>query len=310
MTVSQATPHPYHIAPENISRGGERFVPGQHIPGNGGNEFVDGAETAGAFDGVADISFLGKENLNFTDLLDVINPLQHLPVIGDLYRSVTSDQISAPARMAGGTIYGGPIGFVSSLINTIMEEATGDDIGGHMLALFKGDGSADETVQTAVASNKQTTPTLATLEPAPVAAPATTSTKATAEAVPAAAEKLASIDPGPANNGGIAPTGPLLRGHDTNAPSEQPPLAPTPFAAKGTTAQLSNTEAASRGIPELSPAAFQALMSSVNGNSKPRFASRQGLTAGSELPPVSKGTIRDAGLEINRLLRPHSRDEP
>ncbi len=124
MTTVQASQQPFHIAPENVSRGGDRFIPGETIPGNGGEEIVDGAETAGAFDGVADGSFLGKDGLSFADLLDVINPLHHLPVIGELYRSITGDTISAPARMAGGTIYGGPIGFVSSLVNTVVEEAT------------------------------------------------------------------------------------------------------------------------------------------------------------------------------------------
>ena len=36
-------------------------------------------------------------------------------------------------------------------------------------------------------------------------------------------------------------------------------------------------------------------MTSVNGNAKPLFGPRQGLSAGNELPAVHKGSIRDAG---------------
>ena len=113
------------MAPENVSRGGDRFIPGSTIPGDnnsgggGSDDIVDGAETAGAFNGVADSSFVGDDGLGFADLLDVINPLQHIPVIANLYRAITGDQISPPARMAGGTLFGGPIGFVSSLVNRL-----------------------------------------------------------------------------------------------------------------------------------------------------------------------------------------------
>jgi len=41
-------------------------------------------------------------------------------------------------------------------------------------------------------------------------------------------------------------------------------------------------------------------------NDAPTQAGRQGLAAGAEMSPVSKGTIRDAGLEINRILRAHA----
>jgi hypothetical protein len=256
MTTVQTTLHPFHIAPENVARGSDRFIPGETIPGNGADEFVDGAETAGAFDGVAGEGFLGKDGLTFADLLDVINPLQHLPVIGDLYRSITGDTISAPARMAGGAIYGGPIGFVSSLVNTVVEEVTGSDVGGNLLALFSPEGAG----QTAAAAE--------------------------GTVIAKAGAKLASAAP------------------QVNLPP-LPTLMP-PLAATGALAQIPYTGAVSRGVPDLNPAAFQALMTSVNGNAKPLFGPRQGLSAGNELPAVNNGTIREAGLEINRLLRPHS----
>lgn len=65
---------------------------------------------------------------------DYINPLQHLPVVGTVYRAVTGSTISPSARVVGGLLYGGPIGFASSLVNAIVETASGKDIGEHAMA--------------------------------------------------------------------------------------------------------------------------------------------------------------------------------
>lgn len=77
----------------------------------------------------------GEDGFTFGDLLDVVNPLQHLPVIGAVYRSITGDDAAPGAKMAGGAIYGGPVGFASAMINSAIEEHTGDDVMGHMLAM-------------------------------------------------------------------------------------------------------------------------------------------------------------------------------
>lgn len=77
----------------------------------------------------------GDDGLTFGDVLDIVNPLQHLPVVGALYRSITGDEASPGAKMAGGAIYGGPIGLASAMINNAIEETTGDDVMGHMLAM-------------------------------------------------------------------------------------------------------------------------------------------------------------------------------
>lgn len=84
-----------------------------------------------------------EDGLAFADLVDALNPLQHLPGISSLYREVTGDEISAPARIVGGAIFGGPIGAGLSIAESILEEATGSDIGGHVMAWF-GDTPAGE----------------------------------------------------------------------------------------------------------------------------------------------------------------------
>ena len=49
----------------------------------------------------------GTFDFSFHDLLSIINPLQHLPVIGTLYRAITGDKIGAIEKVAGDTLYGG-----------------------------------------------------------------------------------------------------------------------------------------------------------------------------------------------------------
>jgi hypothetical protein len=71
---------------------------------------------------------------SFADILDVINPLQHIPGISTLYRQMTGDTLSTGARLAGGAIFGGGIGFLVSLVNSLVEQETGKDIGSNVFA--------------------------------------------------------------------------------------------------------------------------------------------------------------------------------
>lgn len=80
----------------------------------------------------------------FDDFLDIINPLQHIPIVSTLYRELTGDEISAPARIFGGTLFGGPTGFVSAVANTFFDEIAGEDVGTSVLAFFGGDGADEE----------------------------------------------------------------------------------------------------------------------------------------------------------------------
>lgn len=101
--------------------------------------------------------------LSFWDMLDVINPLQNLPIIGNVYRAITGDMIKEGPRVMGGMLYGaltGPIGAVAggavALANIVVEEKTGRDVGGNMLAEVFGDDAIPPTAKsrtpTAIAS--------------------------------------------------------------------------------------------------------------------------------------------------------------
>lgn len=58
----------------------------------------------------------GNDSIGFGDILDIINPLQHLPLVGWAYRHVTGDTIKPVSAMVGGAIFGGGIGLLSSAV--------------------------------------------------------------------------------------------------------------------------------------------------------------------------------------------------
>lgn len=72
-------------------------------------------------------------SFTFGDLIDVINPLQHLPLIGSAYRAITGDEISDTARVAGGILYGGIAGGALSVANVVAKNETGEDLGTQIL---------------------------------------------------------------------------------------------------------------------------------------------------------------------------------
>jgi len=84
---------------------------------------------------------------SFHDFLSVINPLQHLPVIGTLYRAITGDTIGVPEKIAGDALYGGLWGAVSGVADAAFQAVTGKDFGDTVLALFTG--HHDKPVQVA-----------------------------------------------------------------------------------------------------------------------------------------------------------------
>lgn len=86
---------------------------------------------------------------SFKDVLDVINPLQHIPLVSSLYQKVTGDEISAPARIIGGTLFGGPIGGALALADSAIKGQTGSTVGEKVIKLVSGDTEKDATIQIA-----------------------------------------------------------------------------------------------------------------------------------------------------------------
>jgi len=67
----------------------------------------------------------GEEGFGFFDLLDMINPLQHLPLVNIAYRKITGDEIKPISSIVGGALYGGPVGAASNVISHVIEDGTG-----------------------------------------------------------------------------------------------------------------------------------------------------------------------------------------
>jgi hypothetical protein len=82
-----------------------------------------------------------EAEISFWDLLDVVNPLQHIPVVSSVYRQLSGDEIGGMARLAGGFLFGGPIGLASSAANLGIEAATGMDLGAHIMSALDSDGT-------------------------------------------------------------------------------------------------------------------------------------------------------------------------
>lgn len=73
-----------------------------------------------------------ERSYSFRDIMESFNPIQHIPVLGHLYRQATGTQLHPVARVLGGAATG-PLGVVSALANTALESATGRDLSGHIL---------------------------------------------------------------------------------------------------------------------------------------------------------------------------------
>ncbi|MGV8997644.1 MAG: hypothetical protein ACOH12_11910 [Parvibaculaceae bacterium] len=113
-----------------------------------------------------------KDSFTFADLVDTLNPLQHIPLVSTAYRELTGDPISPQARMAGGALYGGPIGFVASMIDSAVDMVSGNDIGGHLFAgLFGPDKPADPVTTQPVQTAAAITTATQVASPAKAAAP-------------------------------------------------------------------------------------------------------------------------------------------
>jgi hypothetical protein len=85
-----------------------------------------------------------EADLSFADLVDILNPLQHVPLLSSLYRAVTGDEIQPSAQIMGATLYGGPIGFAAATNLAIVQQAAGDTPGGLLIAALMGEDETQE----------------------------------------------------------------------------------------------------------------------------------------------------------------------
>ncbi len=82
--------------------------------------------------------FLGPDGkFGWDDFVDIINPLQHIPVVAQIYRAVTGDQAYGLSNFIGALPFG-PISVASAIADTVVRSQTGRDAGTDMAAAVLG----------------------------------------------------------------------------------------------------------------------------------------------------------------------------
>lgn len=119
----------------------------------------------------ADARFFGEDGAGIEDVVDALNPLNHIPFVNTLYEQATGHTASTASKLIGGALIGGPIGFLAALGNVIFEQETGHSAAGAVVAALTGEETAASTQVAAVETPSDTsaieTPVAEVLPPAP-----------------------------------------------------------------------------------------------------------------------------------------------
>lgn len=98
---------------------------------------------------------LSAGEFGFSDFLDIVNPLQHIPVVSTIYRELTGDELGAPARILGGALFAGPLGAAAGAASAAVEAVSGKDPGAHAVAFLGLGSDEEEAPATAIAAVEQ-----------------------------------------------------------------------------------------------------------------------------------------------------------
>ncbi|HNB26857.1 MAG TPA: hypothetical protein PLR41_07875, partial [Alphaproteobacteria bacterium] len=86
--------------------------------------------------------FLGADGkFGFDDFLDIINPLQHIPLLNIAYRELTGDTIDGAAQLLGAIPFG-PLSVASNVTDIAFRSETGAGLAENGLAMLFGTGKA------------------------------------------------------------------------------------------------------------------------------------------------------------------------
>jgi len=87
--------------------------------------------------------FFGPDGkLGWKDLLDLVNPLQHIPLVNIAYRHFTGDQPSGAAELLGALPFG-PFSTMTAIADLAVRSTTGKDIGENVIAMVTGGDQTD-----------------------------------------------------------------------------------------------------------------------------------------------------------------------
>lgn len=112
-----------------------RFGPSEGAAGHRG-------PTRPVWDYAENSTLTQSQTMSFWDFLDILNPLQHLPFIGPIYRELSGDEMTGTARVLGGALYGGPVGLATGVADAVIHQETGQYVGSHVMTAMLGDGAA------------------------------------------------------------------------------------------------------------------------------------------------------------------------
>jgi hypothetical protein len=91
---------------------------------------------------------------------DTVNPLEHFPVVSTVYDKITHNHVGDLEKVAGDTLYGGPIGLASSLVNVAFQHITGKSFGDMVMGwVTDDDDSKTETVMADAGKTKTSSAT-------------------------------------------------------------------------------------------------------------------------------------------------------
>lgn len=223
------------------------------------------------------------EGFTFGDFLDIINPLQHIPVISTLYRMVTEDEIGPGARVAGGALFGGPLGVLGAGLTAVFEETSGGSVEDHLAALWD-TVTGDEPTNTQIAANAPAAPVAKAATQSAVAPQENDVSDYTDDVDPPAPLPAAAITA--ATQAGAA----AIRPAPTPLPSPQsrshPPVSVSPLAA------VHRTQAAEQARPDLD-AERQRIAEAIQRAQQ----AQTGLllaNVGADKPPASEAIAKNA----------------
>ena len=198
---------------------------------------------------------------SFHDLLDTINPLQHIPVVGAIYRWLTDDKPGNVAQVVGDTLYGGPVGLGTSLVSLAFRQETGEEPGEMAMAALTGSGGKPATGTAVAAAPASPAPTPA----GQPAAPASASSAALAAADAPAPQATPTLPPAP-----------------TTAPAAPPPPTAAAFFQKPIPLFKSATPAAGTAPVANAPSAAEKTFLAQNATFQ-RATSQRALPPGRQI---------------------------
>ncbi len=142
--------------------------------------------------------FFNEGGPSFRDVLDAVNPLNHIPIVSTIYQRAVGHQPSTASNLAGGALLGGPIGFMASLASEIFTSAIGVGPMESAYAAITGDG-AQQVAQVAANVPEQLASLDVDTDPAALAA------LSPASAIAAPVEKVTQAVVAPAMKAGANP---------------------------------------------------------------------------------------------------------